>query len=336
VIVTIIIIRIIIITVYIHSLFTVSQLCSAYPALVQTLCEIFGIVYPPGGLDSDGDSPSSIAERARVVKGGIEGVLNRKNTDAVAVISRESDVSVCDSDVHDVVTQPWIGSDEQGMEGEGLVVADLIAVGIISRLDAGPADSHSGNGSGHGQCDENDLPDIPCAADVEYIGVNTTDAVDVGASDGELTDIESYAYQLAEEEDAVAEAEVVEVDVVDVEVLEVEVEGVCVGSLLAQDDDGTAEVGAGAGGSRSNQHSVARRVRYELEQAHSRVRDILRSHAQGWLLLRAQGEMRLFFHRNYCTPTLDLTGSCIIHLLTQTSFFHFHPFIFPPVYFKNQ
>jgi hypothetical protein len=242
VIVTIIIIRIIIITVYIHSLFTVSQLCSAYPALVQTLCEIFGIVYPPGGLDSDGDSPSSIAERARVVKGGIEGVLNRKNTDAVAVISRESDVSVCDSDVHDVVTQPWIGSDEQGMEGEGLVVADLIAVGIISRLDAGPADSHSGNGSGHGQCDENDLPDIPCAADVEYIGVNTTDAVDVGASDGELTDIESYAYQLAEEEDAVAEAEVVEVDVVDVEVLEVEVEGVCVGSLLAQDDDGTAEV----------------------------------------------------------------------------------------------
>jgi hypothetical protein len=252
VIVTIIIIGIMTITPFIHSLFTVShQLCSAYPALVQTLCEIFGIAHPPKGHNSNGDSPSSIAERARVVKGGIEGVMNRKNTDTVAVISRERDVSTRDSDdsdVHDVITQPWIGSHGQGMESEGLVVADLIAVGIISRLDTGSADRHSGGGggSGSGQCDENDLPDIPCAAAVEYIGVNATDAADVGTSVGEFREIESHACQLAEEgeEDAVAEAEVVkvEVDVVDVEVAEVEVEGVCVGALLAQDDDGTAEV----------------------------------------------------------------------------------------------
>ena len=196
---------------------------------MQTLCEIFGIVHPPKGHDSDRDSPSSIAERARVVKGGIEGVLNRKNTDTLAVISRVSGVSARDSDdsdVHDVVTEPWIGSDVQGMEGEGLVVADLIAVGIISRLDAGPADSHSHSGSGTGQCDENGLPDIPCAAAVEYIGVSATDAADVCTSGAEFRDIESHAYQLAEEEeeDAVAEAEVVEVevDVVDVEVVEEE------------------------------------------------------------------------------------------------------------------
>lgn len=215
---------------------------------MQTLCEIFGIVHSPKGHDSDSDSPSSIAERARVVKGGIEGVLNKKNTDTMAVISRESDVSVCDGDVHDVVTEPWIGSDGQGMEGEGLVVADLIAVGIISRLDAGPADSHSctGSHSGTGQFDESGLPDIPCAAAVEYTGVTATDAADVCTSGGEFTDVESHAYQLAEEddEDAVADAEVVEVevDVVDVEVVEVEVEGVCVGTLLAQVDDSTVEV----------------------------------------------------------------------------------------------
>jgi hypothetical protein len=209
---------------------------------VQTLCEIFGIAHPPKGHDSDGDSPSSLAERARVVKGGIEGVLSRKNTGTVAVISRESDVSVCDSDVHDVVTEPWIGSDVQGMEGEGLVVADLIAVGIISRLDAGPADDDSGSGTG--QCDVSGLPDIPCAAAVEYVGATATDAADVGTSGGECRDVESHAYQLPEEDDGVAEAEVVEVeaDVVDVEVAEVEVEGVCVGALLAQDDESTAEV----------------------------------------------------------------------------------------------
>ena len=201
---------------------------------MQTLCEIFGIAHPPEGLDSDGESPSSTAERARVVKGGIEGVLNRKNTDTVAVISPR------DSDALDVVTEPWIGSDGQDMEGEGLVVADLIAVGIISRRNDGPADSHSGSGSG--QCDETDLPDIPCAAAVEYIGGTATDAADIDTSSGDFRDIESHAYQLAEE-DAVAEAEVVEVEanVIDVEVAEVEVEGVCVGSLLALDDNSTAE-----------------------------------------------------------------------------------------------
>ena len=205
-------------------------------------------MYPAAALDSDSNSPSSVAERARVVKGGIEGVLSKKNIDNKAVIDRKVSTSARDSEVPNVITEtePWIESDEQNVDDEGLVVADLIAVGVISRPDAGAADSDYVN--------DINLSDVPCAAAVEYITVTgstsaspsatataTTAAGDScgGSSSNELEDVECHAYQDVEEGDAVVEAEAVEVDVE----VEVEVEGMCVGTLLALDDDSTLEVG---------------------------------------------------------------------------------------------
>ena len=206
-------------------------------------------MYPAAELDSDSNSPSSVAERARVVKGGIEGVLSKKSIDNEAVIHRKDSTSARDSDseVPNVITEtePWIESDEQNVDDEGLVVADLIAVGVISRPDAGAADSDYDN--------DIDLSDVPCAAAVEYINVAgstsaspsaiaTATAGDAcgGSSINEFRHVDCHAYQDVEEGDVVVEAEAIEVEV-DVEV-EVEVEGMCVGTLLALDDDSTLEV----------------------------------------------------------------------------------------------
>ena len=192
---------------------------------MQTLCEIFGIVCTPGVLGSDSDSPSCVAERARVVKGGIEGVLKRKNTGKEAAMHRVDCTPTWESDVPTAVTELWIGDDEQYTEGAGLLVADLIAVGVIPRLDADPADSSHD--------DDVNLSDIPCAAGVEYVSVSRcpSTAADacMGTSSDEFRDIESHAGG----GDVVAEAEAVEIG---------EGEGMCAGTLLAFDHDSTLEV----------------------------------------------------------------------------------------------
>ena len=219
--------------------------CSAYPALVQTLCEIFGIMYSTAALDSDSDSPSSMAERARVVKGGIEGVLSKKNTNNEAIIYQKDSTSARDGEVPTAITEtePWIESNEHNVDDEGLVVADLIAVGLISRLGAGAADSDYDN--------DIDLSDVPCAAAVEYITVtgstfaSPSATAATGSSSGDacagsisddFRDVDCHAYQDVEEGDVVVEAEAIDVDV------EVEVEGMCVGTLVALDDDSTLEI----------------------------------------------------------------------------------------------